>query len=114
MWKKDVTDTQPAPNWETYADAMNKFEQPARAFIEHVHLLAEARISYQKAMAVSSELRTRLDEGDRTLRSLMGQLERMVNNHLTEPSVDSRRPELVKGETVKERNERTGTEISLP
>jgi exonuclease VII small subunit len=114
MWKKDVTDMQPAPNWETYADAMNKFEQPARAFIEHVHLLAEARISYQKAMAVSSELRTRLDEGDRTLRSLMGQLERMVNNHLTEPSVDSRRPELVKGETVKERNERTGTEISLP
>ena len=65
-------------------------------------------------MAVSSELRTKLDEGDRTLRSLMGQLERMVNNHLIEPSVDSRRPELVKGEIVKERNERTGTEVSLP
>jgi hypothetical protein len=112
MWKKDVTDLQPVPNWETYADAMNKFDQPARAFMEHLHLLTEARIAYQKAMSVSSELRTRLDAGDEALRSLMGQLERVVNNHLSPPSFDSRRPELVKGETVTERNERTGTDRS--
>ena len=114
MWKKDVPEVRPAHNWDTYTEAMNNFEQPARAFIEHVHLLTEARIAYEKAMAVSSELRTRLDEGDQTLRSLMAQLERVVNNHLTQPSLDNRGPELVKGDARKERNDRTGTDRSLP
>jgi hypothetical protein len=100
---------QPIPTWTTYADAMNKFNQSAAAFMEHVHLLTEARAAYQEAVSVSGELRHRLDAGDRTLKSLMGQLEQVVNSHLFEPVIDRKRPELVRGEPSTARNESTGT-----
>ena len=54
---EDKVETQPVPTWATYAEAMNKFSKSARAFMEHVHLLTEARTAYEEAMSVGTELR---------------------------------------------------------
>jgi len=80
MWKReDGVGTQPMPSWAMYAEAMNKFTRPAIAFIEQVHLLTEARTAYQEAMVVGTDLRNRLEAGDKTLRDLMTQLEQVVS-----------------------------------
>jgi hypothetical protein len=107
--------TQAVPTWATYAEAMNKFTNSATAFLmEHVHLLTEARTVYQEAMAVGTELRNRLDAGDQTMRSLMAQLEQVVNDHLGEPVLDRKKPELVKAEPTRAKNEGTGTSRMFP
>jgi hypothetical protein len=114
-WKReDGTGTQPMPNWAMYADAMNKFTGSARAFMEHVHFLTEARTAYQEAMSVGTELRNRLDAGDRTLRSLMTQLEQVVSAHLGETPLGGKRPELVKGENTRTSDQATGTWKAFP
>jgi hypothetical protein len=100
-----ATGVQSVPSWATYAEAMNKFRRSASAFMEHVHLLTEARTAYQEAISVGTELRKRLDVGDDTLRSLMGQLEQVVNVHMSEPVSDRKKPELVKVETSRGKNE---------
>ncbi len=110
MWKKeDGVGPQPIPTVTIYTEAMNKFTKSATAFMEQVHLLTEARYAYQEAMAASTALRNSLDAGDETLRSLMAQLEQVVNNHLGDPALDKRKPELVKAESIREKNEGTGT-----
>jgi hypothetical protein len=63
MWKRE-DGTRPMPSWAMYAEAMNDFTKSAEAFMEHVHLLTEARTAYQEAMSVGAELRNRLDAGD--------------------------------------------------
>ncbi len=110
MWKKeDGIGTQPVPTWATYAEAMNKFSRAATAFMEHVHLLTEARTAYHEAVTAGSALRNRLDAGDQTLRSLMTQLEQVVNDHLGEPALE--KPlDLVKDESIRAKNEGTGNE----
>jgi hypothetical protein len=91
MWKKENgKGTQPVPSWTTYGEAMNQFNRSARAFMEQVHLLTEARTAYQEAMAVGTELRNRLDAGERTLRDLMTQLEQVVSAHLGDPLLTER------------------------
>jgi hypothetical protein len=115
MWKKEEgMGTQPMPTWATYAETMNKFTRSATAFMEHVHLLTEARYAYQEAMAASIALRNSLDAGDETLRSLMTQLEQVVNDHLGEPVLGRKKPELVKAESTRENNEGTGTGGMFP
>ena len=115
MWKKeDSTGPQPTPSWALYADAAKRFRSSAEAFMEHVHLLTEARSAYQQAMSASSELRNRLDAGDQTLRSVMIQLEQVVTDHLSESAPDKKRPELVKVEPTRVTNEGTGTGVSFP
>jgi hypothetical protein len=110
MWKsEDSKGTQPVPCWTTYAEAMNQFNRSARAFMDQVHLLTEARTAYQEAMAVGTELRNRLDAGERTLRDLMTQLEQVVSAHLGEPPLDGKKPELVKGENTRSNSQATGT-----
>lgn len=111
---EDKVETQPVPTWATYAEAMNKFSKSARAFMEHVHLLTEARTAYQEAVSVGAELRNKLDAGDQTLKSLMSQLEQVVNAHLAEPVLDRKKPELVKGELSRGRVEATGTDRNFP
>ncbi len=71
-----------------YAEAMNKFNKSATAFMEHVHLLTEARTANQEAMSVGTELRHRLDAGDKSLLDLMTQLEQVVSAHSGEPPLD--------------------------
>jgi hypothetical protein len=115
MWnREDGMGTQAVPTWAMYAEAMNKFSRSATAFMEHVHLLVDAGAAYQEAIAVSTELRKRLDAGDQTLRSLMAQLEQVINDHLREPVLDRKRPELVRVETSRVKNEGTGTGGMFP
>jgi hypothetical protein len=114
-WKReDGANTQPTPSWAMYADAMNKFTGSARAFMEHVHLLTEARTAYQEAMSVGTELRNRLDAGDRTLRGLMAQLEQVVSAHLGETPLSGKKPELVRVENTRTSEQATGTWKAFP
>jgi hypothetical protein len=115
IWRmKEGTDPQPMPTWAMYAEAVNKFRGSASAFMEHVYLLTEARTAYREAIAVGIEIRNRLDAGDQTLRSLMSQLEQVVQDHLSEPVPDRKKPELVRGEPSAARNESTATGTSFP
>jgi hypothetical protein len=115
MWKKeDGVSTQPVPTMAIYTEAMNKFTRSATAFMEHVHLLTEARDAYQAAMTASTALRNSLDAGDQALRSLMTQLEQVVNVHLGEPSLDKKGPELVKTDAIRTNGEGTGVVKALP
>ncbi len=99
-WKnQDGADTQRTPTWATYADAMNRFTKAATSFMEHVHLLNEARNAYDEAMTASIALRNSLDAGDQTLHSLRAQLARVVNDHLEQPAFDRKKPELLKSGT---------------
>jgi hypothetical protein len=113
MWERE-DGTQPMPSWATYAEAMNEFTKSAKAFMEHVHLLTEARTAYQEAMSVGTELRNRLDAGDRTLRGLMTQLEQVVSAHLGETPLDGKKPELVKNENARTSGQATGTWKAFP
>jgi hypothetical protein len=95
MWKKDDgVGPQPTLTVTMYTEAMNKFTKSA--FMEQVHLLTEARDAYLEAMTASTALRNSLDAGDQTLRSLMTQLEQVVNDHLDESTLDRKKPELLK------------------
>jgi hypothetical protein len=64
------------PALAIYTEAVNKFTKSAKVFMEHMHLLNEARYEYQKAPTTSTPLRN-LDAGDQALRSLMTQLEQV-------------------------------------
>ena len=112
--KEENVDAQRAPTWAMYAEAMNKFSGSARAFMEHVHLLTEARTAYQEAVSVGTELRRRLDAGDKTLRGLMTQLEQVVGAHLGEPLFDGKKPELVRGENARTNSQATGPWKAFP
>jgi hypothetical protein len=115
IWKKqEDTGPQPTPSWALYSEAANRFRSSAEAFMEHVHLLTEARSAYQQAMSTSTELRNRLDAGDQALRSIMTQLEQVITDHLSEPVLDRKRPELVKVEPTRGKNEGTGTGLTFP
>jgi hypothetical protein len=95
MWKKEEgTGPQPTPSWALYAAGGEQVPCSAEAFMEHVHLLTEARGAYQEVMPVSTELRNGLDAGDQKLRSVMSQLERVVNDYLCELVLDRKKPEL--------------------
>jgi hypothetical protein len=112
--REEGTDT-PIPTFATHAEAVNKFRGFAEAFMEHVHLLTEARSAYEEVMSISTELRNRLDAGNEILTSLMTRLERVVSNHLSEPVVDRKKPELVKkDDSLTARNEGTGTGNPFP
>jgi hypothetical protein len=108
--REGKVETQLMPTFGTYAEAMNKFSRSARAFMEHVHLLTEARAAYQEAVSIGADLRNRLDAGDQTLQSLMTQLEQIVNVHLSEPVLEKKKPELVKAELIRGRAEANGTD----
>lgn len=113
-WKKEDSKVSlPTPTWALYSEAVNKFRGSAEAFMAHVHLLNEARIAYQEAMSTSTELRNRLDAGDEALRSVMTQLEQVVNDHLLGVP-DRKRPELVKSDPTRGKFEGTGTGPTFP
>jgi hypothetical protein len=116
MWKKeDDMSTQATPTLAMYTDAMNKYTRYATAFMEHVHLLTEARDAYEEAMTTSRALRNSLDAGDQALRSLMTQMEQVINSHLSEAALEKKRPEPVKVEATRTNYESTGTAVrSLP
>ena len=101
MWKKDYgVGPQPTLTVTMYTEATNKFTKSATAFMEQVHLLTEARAAYEEAMRVSTALRNSLDAGDQTLRSLITQLEQVVNTHVAGPVPDEKKPEPMKVEAT--------------
>ncbi len=111
MWKKESgVITQPTPSMATYTEAMNKFTKAATAFMEHVHLLNEARDAYQTAMATSTAIRNSLETGDQALRSLMTQMEQVTSAHLRESGFERKRPEPFKPEASRVEAIRTNSE----
>jgi hypothetical protein len=87
----------------THTEAVNEFTRNATAFIEHLPLLAKARESYEQAMKVSADLRKVLDVGEESVRSLMTELEQVLN-----PTPDKKKPEPMKVEAIRVNNESTG------
>ena len=115
MWtNEDTVGRQPTPTLATYTEAMNRLTRSASAFMQHVHLLTEARDAYQEAMTASKMLRRSLDDGDQTLRSLMTQLEQVVSEHFGEPVLDKKKLELVKDATKVDTADTGGSKTSLP
>jgi hypothetical protein len=117
VWRKENGAGAPAtPSMATYTDAMNKFTKAATAFMEHVHLLTEARDAFQMAISASTSLRSSLDASDQALRALMTQMEQVVNAHLGEAILDRKKldlkpealkPEALKVETIRANGEGT-------
>src|ERR1700687_1324469 len=105
--RENGVSTPATPSMATYTDAMNKFTKSATAFMEHVHLLTEARDAYQMAIAASASLRSSLDAGDQALRSLMTQMEQVVNAHLGEANLDKKKPEALKVEAIRTSGDNT-------
>jgi hypothetical protein len=116
MWKReDVVGTQPMPTLASYTEAMNKFTKSATAFMEHVHLLTEAREAYQEAIDASAALRNSLDAGDKALQALMTQLEQVATAHFGEPPIDKKKPEPTKVEPIRANGDNPGvTRASFP
>jgi hypothetical protein len=115
MWKPvDNVGVQPAPTLATYTEAVNKFTISATAFMQHVHLLTDARDAYQEAISASTAIRRSLDTGDESLRALMIQLAHVVNSHFGGPDLDKKKLELVKDENRTQDTSRGGDRVSLP
>ncbi len=103
MWKNENNKDDGAQHMTdmltTYKGAVEEFSASAAEFLTHIPILTKARDAYQRAMAVSSQLRQLLDKGDETLRLLMGQMEQAANVQFAVAS-DKKRPEAVKLETA--------------
>src|SRR5215469_5040153 len=116
MWKKeDIIEnlkkenevgTQRLPgSMKTYSQAVDEFSKHTSEFLACIPLLVKAREAYQRAMDVSAEVRSMLDAGDETLRSLMAQVEDAVAVHLAKSPSDKKKPESVKVESAPAKNE---------
>ena len=116
--QKVVTESHHQPSspatMETYTEAVNEFTKNATWFIEQLPLLAKAREAYEQAMKTSAELRKVLDAGEESLRTLMTQLEQVVNVHVVKPASDKKKPEPAKVEAIRATNEGTGNVVRLP
>jgi exonuclease VII small subunit len=103
MWKNENNKDDGAQHvtdmLTTYKGAVEEFSASVAEFLTHIPLLTKARDAYQRAMAVSTQLRQVLDKGDETLRLLMGQMEQAANIQFAVTS-DKKRPEAVKLETT--------------
>jgi hypothetical protein len=97
--KENEAGTQRLPgSMKTYSEAVEEFSKHTSEFLACIPVLIKAREAYQRAMAVSSEVRSMLDAGDGTLRTLMAQLEDSVAIHLGKTPSDRKKPETVKVE----------------
>jgi hypothetical protein len=115
MWKPvDGIVTQPTPTLATYTEAGNKFTKSATAFLQHVHLLNEARDAYREAVSTSASIRRSLDVGDQNLKALMTQLAQVVSSHFGEPDLEARKLGLVKDTASPESAGEDIEKISLP
>src|SRR5215469_7184556 len=124
MWKKeDIIEnlkkenevgTQRLPgSMTTYSQAVDEFSKHTSEFLASIPLLMKAREAYQRAMAVSAEVRSMLDAGDETLRTLMAQVEDAVTSQLVKAPSDKKKPESVKVESAPAKNETSDSNRSL-
>jgi hypothetical protein len=98
---------------KTYSEAVDEFSKHTSEFLACIPVLVKAREAYQRAMAVSAEVRSMLDAGDGSLRTLMAQLEDAVAVQLGKVPSDKKKPESVKVESVPAKNETSDTNRSL-
>jgi hypothetical protein len=116
MWKKDngvVAERVPGA-MAAYRESVDEFSKHAAEFLEHIPTLNKAREAYQRAIMVSTELRSILDTGDEALKSLMAQLEQAIGLQLSNPMPERKRPEPVKVEPIKSSTEDTDIPRALP
>ena len=123
MWKKEDIEilkkenevgTQRLPgSMTTYSQAVDEFSKHTSEFLASIPLLIKAREAYQRAMAVSAEVRSMLDAGDETLRTLMAQVEDAVAVHLVKNPSDKKKPESVKVESAPAKNDTSASNHSL-
>src|SRR5580704_5038586 len=102
MWKKNNDGMGPqglANTLTEYTAAVEEFSSSATEFLSRISLLTDARDAYQRAMAISTQLRQVLDTGDETLRIAMGQLEQAINIQLVQATSDKEKADAVKVET---------------
>jgi hypothetical protein len=97
----------------TYSEAVEEFSKHTSEFLACIPLLIKAREAYQRAMAVSAEVRSMLDAGDGTLRTLMAQLEDAVAAHLGKIPSDKKKPEGIKVESAPAKNGTSDSSRSL-
>jgi hypothetical protein len=122
IWKKENgADIQPEAvkqrlpgSMTTYSEAVDEFSKHTSEFLACIPLLIKAREAYQRAMAVSAEVRSMLDAGDSTLRTLMDQLEDAVAVHLGKHPSDRKKPESVKPEPTPVKSEASEPARFLP
>jgi hypothetical protein len=114
MWKKENEASTPPASMASYTEAVDEFSKYASEFLAYMPLLTKARDAYQRAMAVSAEVRSMLDTGDGTLRTLMAQLEDAVAFHLGKIAPDKKKPESVKVEPTLATNEGDDSTWALP
>jgi hypothetical protein len=118
MWKKDngvVAERVPGA-MAAYRESVDEFSKHAAEFLEHIPTLTKAREAYQRAIMVSTELRSILDTGDEALKSLMAQLEQAIGLQLAShtPALERKRPEPAKVEPIKAPAEDTNVPRALP
>jgi len=103
MWKKDgsVTVERVPGAMAAYRESVDEFSKHAAEFLEHIPTLVKAREAYQRAITVSTELRSILDTGDEALKALMTQLEQALSVQLGVPSQEKKRPEPARVEPIK-------------
>jgi exonuclease VII small subunit len=104
MWRKENSEVDllnTTAKVMDYQEAMKEFATSAAEFMEHIALLTKARNAYQRAMAVSTQLRDTLDKDDETLKTLMAKIEQAVNVQAGESASEKKNPEAVKAETIK-------------
>ena len=114
--KENEAGTRQLPSsMKTYSDAVDEFSKHTSEFLACIPVLIKARDAYQRAMAVSAEVRSMLDAGDGSLRTLMAQLEDAVAIHLGKTPSDRKKPESVKAEpSSRGPAETSGSARSLP
>ena len=112
MWKKDgsVTVERVPGAMAAYRESVDEFSKHAAEFLEHIPTLVKAREAYQRAISVSTELRSILDTGDEALKALMIQLEQALSVQLNGPAVEKKKPEPAKVEPIKASSERVSSE----
>lgn len=116
VWKKEENEAGPQRlpgSMTTYSQAVDEFSKHTSEFLACIPLLIKAREAYQRAMAVSAEVRSMLDAGDGTLRTLMAQLEDAVAVHLGKTPADKKKPEGIKLESASAKNEISDAARSL-
>lgn len=116
MWKKEssVSAERVPGAMAAYRESVDEFSKHATEFLEHIPTLTKAREAYQRAMTVSTELRSILDTGDETMKSLMGQLEQAVNMQLGKAGAEKKRPEYAKVEPIKTTSETSDIARAMP
>lgn len=104
MWTKDtMANADHVPeSLKAYRESVEEFSKHAAELLKQVPTLTKARDAYQRAMMISSELRSILDTGDEALKGLLVQLEQAVGMSPVKLSpAEKKKPESTRVEPLK-------------